>query len=434
MPNIQFPFEIIRKVEFREINSKIGGCDYSIYVNLLDSQLREIHPQVSEWGFAIVDENSQISNYQTFYQTVGELGRITMSISDIQGDFRFALIGKFADNNQIVSEIYGTIFNESVTTTTTLLPETLQFTISLTGNATTGIYRGVLPSYAEDFYSDIIGFGAEFCIVIINDIEDGISYNITCTKNGSDYSIGHRLVFYGYQYGGDGNIEITITNLPTTTTTTTTVDPTSGLILYYDIGSTECYDGSSTLIDLSGSGYNGNIVNASFSTQDGGSLNFDGNSYVSTSYTVPFIDETVDFTWNVWIKSKILSGMPIIGNRDNYSLPINFIKIHSYSFEYFPTSGSSGNISITLPINTWVNVCIVKSGTTIKYYLNGNLVGQSYNVGPISDTNAFYLGADPDANEYSNSQVAIVKIYDRAISATEVSDNYSKDVTRFNII
>ena len=210
----------------------------------------------------------------------------------------------------------------------------------------------------------------------------------------------------------------------------------SGLVFYVDINKPTCYTiGSTTIFDISGNGYTGTLYNGvSYDSSNGGSLSFDGaNDYCLTTYLQPAYSGSTNFTWDLWCYPRSGSFAPMIGNRGSYFLPTNFIKLHSSTFEYYPLFGSGGNISYVLPLYTWSNICVVKNGTSISYYYNNTLVGSSISNGYFLNTNPFFIGGDNTANEYSNSKIASVKVYNKALNSSERTQNYNALKNRFGL-
>ena len=208
-----------------------------------------------------------------------------------------------------------------------------------------------------------------------------------------------------------------------------------GLILYIDPSSPNSYfNGVGNKIkDISGNGYLGTLINSpTFSSSNGGSLSFNGtNNYCSTDFTIPSLDNDSDFTWNVWCYPLSSSASPIIGNRGTSALPLNFIKLQTNSFQYV-ANNNFYDISYTLTVGSWNNVCITKEDTTLKYYHNSLLIGSSYPVTTIISL-PFYIGGDPIANEYSNSKVGSIQLYNKSLSQSEVSQNFASLRDRFGI-
>jgi hypothetical protein len=203
---------------------------------------------------------------------------------------------------------------------------------------------------------------------------------------------------------------------------------TSGLTLLMDAGFIPSYPRTGTTwSDLSGNNYVGTLNNGpTFSGANEGSIGFNGsNTYVSTTYTQPAQSSSTSFSWNLWVYPVRNSNLDIfMGNRNT---TLNFIKLTSNNFEYYPMAFGG-----TMTLNTWQNISVVKNGSSFAYYKNGSQTLTSGSTASLV-ANPFFIGGDNTAAEYAQGRVAIASIYNRALSATEVSQNYNALRSRFGL-
>jgi hypothetical protein len=206
---------------------------------------------------------------------------------------------------------------------------------------------------------------------------------------------------------------------------------TSGLSFIVDAGYVPSYPRTGTTWnDISGNGYSGTLVNSpAYNSSNGGYISFVSTSsqYSTTTYTQPAYGTATSFTWNLWVNipDSVNLNSPIIGNRGGAELI--FTKLTKVAFEYYPTV-----LGYILPLNVWQNVCVVKSGTTLTYYRNGiSVTGTTSNA--TTTSRPFYIGGEPTAGEYSNSNVSNIQVYNRALSSTEVLQNYNATKSRFGL-
>ena len=205
---------------------------------------------------------------------------------------------------------------------------------------------------------------------------------------------------------------------------------TDGLVFYVD-AALSYTSGSTIWYDLVGSG-NTTLTNGpTFDRENGGSIVFDGsNDYATAGYQMPSQSSTTTFSWNLWI--YLFSGNGnndvIFGNRYGPA-NLQFIKITPTNWEYY--SGGGEFIGYTIPTNQWVNLCVVKNQGTHYYYSNASQVGtRSSNKSIVA--NPVFMGGDL-TRETANVQFASAAIYDRALSSTEVLQNYNALKSRFNL-
>ncbi len=223
---------------------------------------------------------------------------------------------------------------------------------------------------------------------------------------------------------------------------------TSGLVLNLDAGKLASYPGSGTIwTDLSGLGNNGTLTNGpTYSSGNGGFLGFNGTSqYVNLGSKFRYQD---NFT--VECVAKINSAAPsngpcgsqnpIITNKDyGWNMMFSGTTGKPYWGIYNSVSASRSVGSTTGSFGQWVHCVAYKSGTTIELYVNG--VSQGTNT---LTTNAVYYdtslsctigGNHPCGGPifYLNGSVPVSRIYSRALSATEIAQNFNALRYRYGI-
>jgi hypothetical protein len=219
---------------------------------------------------------------------------------------------------------------------------------------------------------------------------------------------------------------------------------TDGLVLYLDAANTKSYPTTGTTWnDLLGTN-NGTLTNGpTFSSDNGGSILCDG---VNDSIIVPdnsVLDFTggVNLTSEVWIKFNLYKDISFInakgdggGGVNNY----NYFFIGTNTSMYFrisdgTTSQSSPIITQTnLPTGSWGHVVAVLDTGAIRLYLNGREIGTATvrTINPNPNNNPFYISAP----SYSlNGSISISRIYNRALTASEVLQNYNATKQRYNL-
>jgi hypothetical protein len=202
-----------------------------------------------------------------------------------------------------------------------------------------------------------------------------------------------------------------------------------GLVLALDASDRNSYvSGSAIWKDLSGNNNTGSLENGpTFSSANGGSIVFDGtNDYASFStYQQPAQSSTSSFTWNIWI-FYIGGGLnPILGNR---FAGATWNKLTGASFEY---AGVQSFLVGGPTSNAWSNMSVVKNNTSFTLYRNSTSISTATN---SSSTAAlpFYVGGDP-GGELSNCYISNVQVYNRALTAAEITQNFNATRGRFGI-
>lgn len=220
-----------------------------------------------------------------------------------------------------------------------------------------------------------------------------------------------------------------------------------GLVLCLDAAKRDSYPGSGTVWrDISGFGNNGTLTNGpTFSSGNYGSIRFDGvDDYVELGNLQPSILNTLTITYNVWLKwnGSGLFGC-VIGNEPA-GLDINTMRgfgIRRRSSNRYWLSPGAGSPLILetspLNINIYSNyhmVTGVLTGTQAIIYVNGTSLAQASWTNAITSTYTFKIGTTPlNSADHINSDIASAQIYNRALSAQEILQNYNATKTRYNI-
>ena len=197
-----------------------------------------------------------------------------------------------------------------------------------------------------------------------------------------------------------------------------------------------------TVADLSASGNDGAIANTdSGGLGDGGSawfndpergmvLSFNGDdatgAYVSTDLILPAMTLENDFTWAFWIKQdsdQATDNDTMLGNRyGGTASPLQFIKFTPTRFEFYNDDGSylEGINYDPIPADVWTHQTVVKDGTSLTYYRNGEET-LTNTITKTIDENPFSMGGDAtNAAEMWRGYMSDVRLYTKALSAAEV--------------
>ena len=221
---------------------------------------------------------------------------------------------------------------------------------------------------------------------------------------------------------------------------------TSGLVGCWDAGNTKSYSGSGTTwTDLSGNGLNGTLANTTYSS---GYLTFNGTSSTSNQGTSNILNLTTALTIEVW-SYPTGWGQNSVGRlverRDGTgSLGYVFLLDNSTvtsGIRYGTNAdgvGSDYTLANSVSLNTWQHFTVTHTGGTATIYKNGNSIGSSSVTQPSSASGATcYIGVAGGtlggAARYFAGNIPSVKIYNRALSAQEVAQNFNALRGRFGI-
>ena len=222
------------------------------------------------------------------------------------------------------------------------------------------------------------------------------------------------------------------------------------LVLYLDAANTKSYPGSGTTwTDISGRGNNGTLTNGpTFSSDDGGSVLVDGsNDFIVTPRVTGTGLNNRSVSWGIWVNPSSTSGNIMSMSSSNPQTAWNMPPIAAFDQKF---RGKIWNNSIlqsdTYNLNQWYYLVLVfkyassQSDRGQFFYVNGELVGSqtniSYSASNSTAGNFMFLGqANPGANntgmftgKYSNFH-----IYNKALTETEVKQNYNSHKGRFGL-
>ena len=226
----------------------------------------------------------------------------------------------------------------------------------------------------------------------------------------------------------------------------------SGLVLALDAGNSKSYPTTGAIwTDLSGNGNTGTLVNTpTYNTS--GYFDFDytqsENVTFSNTSSLQFLNR-LPYTLEAWVYP---TRNPGIGNwtgifdreinpgsgRDGYNLYFSgSAGTATYFFTERFTSGSYNAVSVTLnqsvSVNNWHYVVGTYDGTTLTFYRNGSSVGTPVTTtGNITNTSKS-LTVGVRGGNYFGGRISNTKIYNRALTAAEIQQNFNATRSRFGV-
>ena len=233
---------------------------------------------------------------------------------------------------------------------------------------------------------------------------------------------------------------------------------TNGLVLNLDCGNRLSYPTSGTTwTDLSGNNNNGTLTNGpTFNPNNLGSIVFDGGDDFVNFNTSSLKFNDTDVTMNVWFKTNINSNtyqdlivlasspqnnfMGILKSRSGINNGSVYATLSQAGNATPLFSNLSGNILITAGIINYSAV-FTKIGSTYSIFLyrNGVLDNStatsltSYDMTTWSDFFARLGSGGPTYPEILNGNIYISQIYNRALTSTEILQNYNAYKSRFGL-
>ena len=216
---------------------------------------------------------------------------------------------------------------------------------------------------------------------------------------------------------------------------------TDGLVLNLDAGRQNSYGGSGTTWrDLSGRGNNGTLVNTpTYSSSNGGSFNFIGtNQYITVPASTDWNFGLNNFAIDLWIyPTSYSSGNPTILQIPPYnsSSPSGILLYLTSGGNLSLYTNTQYSSNVIAPLNRWTHCVYTRLSGILNYYAQ-TVAGSTANLSTFSITNSqsLKIGADLQYNtDYFRGNISAVKIYNRALSAAEISQNFQATRGRYGI-
>lgn len=220
-------------------------------------------------------------------------------------------------------------------------------------------------------------------------------------------------------------------------------------LLYLDASNSNSYSGSgSTWYDLSGNNYDTNLINGpTYDSANGGSIVFDGVNDYGDLGTISELTGIYDVSVCVWVKPISNVGENAIVNRYyNTSLNNGWALFGAGIAEPFNFAfGGRENSSAYLTSSTtnkfyygdWHYVVGIKSGNQWSIYVDGVLENTTTaGSGTVAFlNNVTYLSGYPQFSptRRNNLNLAQVQIYDRALAASEVLNNFNAEKAKYGL-
>lgn len=108
-----------------------------------------------------------------------------------------------------------------------------------------------------------------------------------------------------------------------------------------------------------------------------------------------------------------------------YSNPTN----NTYFKTYYGTSWVTNAVTLN---NSWNHLVIVSSGGASTIYRNG-VSSYTGSIGTSTSATSLYVGGRYNSSEYSNVSIGHILVYNRALTAAEISQNFNVDRWRFGV-
>ena len=213
----------------------------------------------------------------------------------------------------------------------------------------------------------------------------------------------------------------------------------NGLVLCLDAGNTKSYPGSGTTwTDLSGNGNTGTLTNGpTYSSSNGGGIILDGvDDYVSTGLVLPS-PSTTPTTFDLVFKynsSNTYRGLIGASSYTGSGFSVGFMG-QSQMRNTYNASGLGFENNWNYDSSVISNGVFVFDGRNIYVYRNGSsVISYTASFDAAANASGINIGRNLQGGwGVSQSDVYCVRVYNRALTASEISQNFNSLRGRFGI-
>ena len=240
-----------------------------------------------------------------------------------------------------------------------------------------------------------------------------VQWNTTVSTNGT-----HTLTARARDVGG--NTAMSAALLVTVANTAPT-----GLVAAYSFS-----EGTgTTTADQSGTGNNGTLVGATWTTSGkfGYALSFNGSSARVTVPDSASLDLTTGMTLMAWISPAASTSWRTVVLKETsndlaYAL---YASSDTNRPGVWITTNSTQSIAGTAPlaVNMWTHLAATYDGGTLRVYVNGAQVGsKAVTQSMLISTGPLQIGGNAVWGEYFSGLIDDVRVYNRALTSAEIAN------------
>jgi hypothetical protein len=213
----------------------------------------------------------------------------------------------------------------------------------------------------------------------------------------------------------------------------------NGLVLCLDAGNTKSYPGSGTTwTDLSGKSGAMTLTNGpTYSSADGGYILFNGVNQWARTTSTGLGTGNRPHSLEMWVNFTTITStsrwwLAVIGTYESVG-QLHWIGVNATNTAFGVWSGATVQPNL-LGANRWLHIVTTFNGTLLSSYVNsvaGPTTNATFNI--TSSTFTIGLETAQSAEDYYSGKVSIARIYNRALTAAEVSQNFNALRGRYGI-
>ena len=220
--------------------------------------------------------------------------------------------------------------------------------------------------------------------------------------------------------------------------------------MLYDFNESATYPGTGTSVTDLKANFNATLFNGvGYSTGNGGELVFDGvDDYgnIASGFMTGLTNATITIwfyyidngRWTrVWDFGTGTSDYVFLTPKNGQSYSGQYaVDTLRVAYKYNNGSETLVNMPTQLTNNTWNEVTVTFSGTTMTMYHNGSLIGSTTNANTLPNlgtTSNNYIGKAQYPDPYFKGDIGLFYVYNATLNSTQVSDNFNNVKSRYGL-
>ena len=313
--------------------------------------------------------------------------------------------------------------------TVTLPVDVTPPTVAITAPVAGAIVSGTVTVTAAA--SDNVGVaGVQFLLdgVALGSEDTSAPYSISWNSTGSANGI-HQLSARARDTNSNQStapvVSVTVNNV-------VTPPVVAGLVAAYSFN-----EGSgTTLIDRTGTGHTGTFSGPTWTTAGrfGGALSFDGVNDWVTIGDANDLDLTTGMTLEAWVRPSTVSGWRTIVMKERsgglaYALYASNDASRADGYVRVSTADIGLASPAAMTVNQWNHVALTYDNARLRLFVNGVQLSERTLSGAVTtSTGVLRFGGNAVWSEFFQGQLDEVRVYNRALSVSEIQADMSTPV------